>query len=67
MAFLNKKEQTVVNAINVNEKLTPLKKSELINTIRYNARLRQDRYRPGVKVFLSALSTHQTNKVFKTL
>jgi hypothetical protein len=63
MAFLNKKEQSLIIAIKANDHLSSVKKNELTKEVKYNARLRQDRYRQGVKVFLSVLSSFNTNKI----
>lgn len=64
MAFLTKKEQSLIRVINANRELSADQKKSAIEEINYNARLRQDRYRQPVKEFLYAFSSHQAKNLF---
>lgn len=63
MPFLNKKEQSLINVVNANTDLLPDQRKTVITEIKCNARLREEQYRPAVKVFLSVLSSFRTNQL----
>jgi hypothetical protein len=67
MAFLNKKELSLIKLINSDEKLSATKRTELVQKINYNARLRSDRFRLPVKEFIQAMAVHQSNKILNVL
>lgn len=55
MSFLTKKETALIGLVQADQKLTDSEKKEKITEINYLARLRSDRYRKPVKIFLHAL------------
>lgn len=63
MAFLSKKEQSLINLINADNNMLPEQRIELKNKIKDNARLRQEQYRPQVKIFLSVLSSLRVDQI----
>jgi len=63
MAFLTKKETAMISTINARLDLSNIARNELIEKIKYNARLRSDGYRKPVKVFLSVLSNLKNNAI----
>ena len=63
MAFLTKKEQTMINLINLNTALTLSQRNELIAQVKTNARLRSDGYRKKVKIFLNVISGIRNNNI----
>lgn len=65
MAFLTKKELSLIRLIKASNKLTPTDKKNHINQINYNARLRQDGYRLPVREFIQAMVNHGTNNILK--
>lgn len=67
MAFLTKKEQSLIRAINADKALTSNKKTEMIQEISHNASLRQEGWRLPVREFIQALAEHQSNKILKTI
>ena len=67
MAFLTKKEQTLINLLCVNPDLSQQEKDEKIKAIKRTARLRQDGYRKPVKIFFGVLSSHNTGKMLNEL
>jgi len=67
LAFLTKKEQSLIRLVNANAAISTDQKKATIEEINYNARLRQDRYRKPVKEFLYAFSGHQTNSPYRRI
>jgi hypothetical protein len=67
MAFLNKKEQSLIRLLKASETLTPEKRKELIADVTYKAHLKQDGYRTPVRELLSVLATHNSEKVLKAI
>jgi hypothetical protein len=67
MAFLNKKEQSLIRLLKANDKLTPEKRKELIADVTYKAHLRQDGYRAPVRELLNVLANHNSEKVLKAI
>lgn len=67
MAFLTKKELSLIRLIKANNKLTPEAKSQHIDQINYNARLRQDGYRLPVREFIQAMANHGCNTILKSI
>lgn len=67
MAFLTKKETAMISTINVRIDLSNVERIQLIEQIKYNARLRSDGYRKPVKVFLSVLSNIKNNAIAAAL
>lgn len=63
MAFLTKKESAMIISINARLDLSNVLRNELIEQIKYNARLRSDGYRKPIKVFLSVLSNLKNNAI----
>ena len=62
MAFLNKKETSLINMINASI-MTSNEKAASILQVKNNARLRQDRFRKPVNLFLTVLSNHLNNRI----
>lgn len=65
MAFLTRKEQSLIKMINTNASLQPAQKRGYVNHINYNARLRQDGYRPATREFIQAMANHGVETIFK--
>lgn len=65
MAFLTKKEQTLINMINA-ASIDGNEKSKSIKQITNNARLRQVQYRKPIKIFLSVMSGYLNEKIAYT-
>lgn len=67
MAFLTRKEQSLIKMINTNTNLKPSQKRVYVNQINYNARLRQDGYRPATREFIQAMANHGVETIFNNL
>lgn len=67
MAFLTRKEQSLIKLINTNTSLQTAKKRGYVNQINYNARLRQDGYRPATREFIQAMANHGVETIFKSI
>lgn len=67
MAFLTKKEQTVIRLINAKEALKPTDREVMVHNISYNARLRQDGHRMPVREFIQAMADHNSEKVLRRI
>ena len=67
MAFLTRKEQSLIKMINTNTNLKPSQKRGYVNQINYNARLRQDGYRPATREFIQAMANHGVETIFKSI
>lgn len=67
MPFLNRKEQTLIKAINTDKELSYDQRRNLVEEINYNARLRQDGYRGIVREFLHAHAAFNSDKVLLKL
>jgi len=65
--FLTKKEQTLINLINSNTSITAAKRDELVNDVKYKARLRKDGYKRPVREFLQALAAYNSGKILKAI
>ncbi len=65
MAFLTKKEQTVIKLIKANDKLNADDRTNMVHAINYNARLRQDGYRMPVREFIQAMANHNSEKILR--
>ncbi|KQC02083.1 hypothetical protein [Pedobacter sp. Hv1] len=63
MSFLTKKETAMISAVNASNSMLLDQRKELIENIKYNARLRSDGYRRPVKIFLSVLSNLKNNAI----
>ncbi|MBO9674430.1 MAG: hypothetical protein J7577_13365 [Sphingobacteriaceae bacterium] len=67
MAFLRKKEDSLINMIHAAANLNDDQKKEMITSIKYKAKLRQDRYRKPVKVFINVITDFKNNNLAKRL
>lgn len=67
MAFLTKKELSLIRLINVSTNLTTEAKSKHIGQINYNAKLRQDGYRLPVREFVQAMAIHHVQTILKSI
>lgn len=65
MAFLSKKEFSLINMINASKNVSDKAKKEAVAQVNYNARLRSDGYRKPVKIFLNVISSYKNEKVAK--
>lgn len=63
MAFLTKKEQSLIRAINSKADLSSADKTQMVQQISYNARLRGDGFRKPVKEFFQAIALHENSKL----
>lgn len=63
MAFLTKKEQSLITAINVNTALTQAQRGQMVQQIKDNASLRQHGWRMPVREFIQAMAVHQRDKM----
>lgn len=67
MAFLRKKEDSLINLIQVASNLNDHQKKEMISSIKYKAKLRQEQYRKPVKVFINVITDFKNNNLAKRL
>lgn len=67
MAFLTKKEQSLIRAVKVNTALTQPEKTNMVQEINSNAALRQEGWRLPVREFIQALTEHEVNKIAKSI
>ena len=67
MAFLTKKEQSLIKVINTNPKLTPAERKKMVQQINHNANLRQQGWRMPVREFIQAMANHQSNTLLLKL
>ena len=67
MAFLTKKEQTVIKAIKTTNKLKADDQVKMVHAITFNATVRQAGHRMPVREFLHAMAEHNTNRILKNI
>jgi hypothetical protein len=67
MAFLTKKELSLIRLVKSNEKLTQDQRTAMVQEINYNARLRQDGYRLPVREFIQVLANYGIEKMLKSI
>ena len=67
MAFLRKKENTLINLINAAGNLSDDQKRKMVSSVKYNAKLRQDPYRKRVKVFLNVITDFKNQTLVNRL
>ena len=67
MAFLTKKEQTVIKVIKTTDKLPADKQVKMVHTITFNASVRQAGHRLPVREFIHALADYNTDKILSAI
>lgn len=66
MAFLTKKEQTIINLIKANTNLPESEKTLKIQQINHNAQIRSENYRPTFKKLFGVISAFKSDNILKS-
>ena len=67
MAFLTQKEQSMINMVQLKDDLLSTEKAKFIQRIMFNAKLRQDNFRPIFKKFFGAITSFKSDNLYKKL